>query len=83
MLIWGDHSWGDDDNATATRTGLQFLEPWRDNVVEYGEGSWSTDALGRPGTLAMWPGPLNHSVPVHEGPHQRISLAFNLALTMK
>ena len=44
---------------------------------------WTESSLGLPGTLAMWPGPVNHSVAVHEGGRERISLAFNLALVLK
>lgn len=69
------------------RTSLQFVEPWDQfEAQRKGAGeisTWSDSALGLPGTLALWPGILNHSVPVHMGQGERISLAFNLALVMK
>ena len=84
------------DATTTTRTGLQFVEPWeransrrRTNAGGGGGGGeeedsvWTESSLGLPGTLAMWPGPVNHSVAVHEGGRERISLAFNLALVLK
>ena len=77
---------GDDDGAQVnrqelSRTSLQFLAPQSAENSEV--GNWSSEALGRSGTLAMWPGSLNHSVAEHTGDHERISLAFNLALTLK
>ena len=65
-------------------TGLQFEGPWdRPEASGDSRSTWTDSALGQPGTLAMWPGPLNHSVPTHTGDTERISLAFNLALTLK
>lgn len=70
------------DDSTHQLTGLQFDGPW-DRPASAGDIAWTDKALGQPGTLAMWPGPLNHSVPMHEGDSERISLAFNLAVTLK
>ena len=44
---------------------------------------WSTGALGAAGTLALWPGDVVHSVPKHGGKYQRISIAFNVGLTLR
>ena len=76
---------GTSTEQNGSRTSLQFVQPWDQRAGELkGETStWSDEALGLSGTLALWPGPLNHSVPVHEGPGERISLAFNLALVLK
>ena len=70
------------DDSTPRLTGLQFDGPW-DRPTRVGDNAWTNSALGQPGTLAMWPGPLNHSVPVHEGDSERVSLAFNLAVTLR
>jgi uncharacterized protein (TIGR02466 family) len=78
---------GTSTEQDGSRTSLQFVEPWdqlKGQRKASGETStWSDKALGLPGTLALWPGPLNHSVPVHEGSGERISVAFNLALVLK
>ena len=60
-------------NATA----LLFAHPWQDSSEE-----WSDSALGRSGTLALWPGHLGHRVPPHLGNLERISIAFNVELTL-
>jgi len=42
---------------------------------------WTSEAFGRAGTLAIWPGGLSHWVPPHTGELARISIAFNVELT--
>lgn len=84
---WDGHSADEASNQDSSRTSLQFVEPWEQHASTRKDSdqasTWTNEALGLPGTLAMWPGPLNHSVPVHKGPGERISLAFNLALVLK
>lgn len=70
-----------ENNGIQYRTGLKFEGPW-DRPAEAGS-EWTDNKLGSPGTLALWPGPLNHSVPVHNGDTERISMAFNVAVTLK
>ena len=46
-------------------------------------GTWGTPPLGRAGTLALWPGGIVHSVPKHKGAGRRVSIAFNVGITMR
>eukprot|EP01048_Picozoa_sp_COSAG05_P004197 COSAG05_NODE_217_length_13794_cov_5.734064_8_plen_470_part_00 len=46
------------------------------------DNEWTNDELGQAGTLALWPGYLSHWVPQHEGSQPRISIAFNVHLTL-
>ena len=83
--------YNDDELASGhgKATALEFLPPpansngsvANDGVARPELEPWSHEALGVAGTLALWPGPINHSVPVHHGPRDRVSLAFNLAIT--
>jgi hypothetical protein len=43
---------------------------------------WSHGALGRAGTLALWPAGLRHWVPPHTGGLERVSIAFNVEATL-
>jgi tetratricopeptide (TPR) repeat protein len=70
----GDHS----DNVKQNATALVFAHPWKQSSEE-----WSDSALGRSGTLALWPGHLGHRVPPHLGNLQRISIAFNVPTPYK
>lgn len=45
------------------------------------ENEWSHEDFGAEGTLALWPGGVRHWVPQHAGGGQRISIAFNVAIT--
>jgi hypothetical protein len=65
------------DASMQNATALLFTNPWKPNGEE-----WSDSALGRPGTLALWPGHLGHRVPAHLGSIERISIAFNVELTL-
>ena len=79
------------DNATgsgsARRTPFEQLAQgphgWPEPDAGYRlEGrDWGDGALGRGGTLALWPGHLQHWVPPHDGHAERISIAFNVGLT--
>ena len=78
------------DNATAgsaLRTPFEQLAQgphgWPEPDAGYRlEGrDWGDGALGRGGTLALWPGHLQHWVPPHDGHAERISIAFNVGLT--
>ena len=48
-----------------------------------GAAEWTDAALGESGTLAIWPGSVFHRVPQHFGGSDRISIAFNVGLTME
>lgn len=50
---------------------------------EVTDDEWSHASLGQPGTLVLWPGYLNHWVPQHKGSGERISIAFNVYLTLE
>ena len=93
------------------RTALQFMAPQGSATTgsaTTAPAAWSTEAFGRAGVVALWPGYLNHSVAPHEvrttaarrqpmlwppaaggdsplcqGAGERISIAFNIALTLK
>ena len=72
--------------ATAVTT-VELLEPFTGTdpdpeLVGAGAG-WSRAELGQPGTLAFWPGFVNHTVPVHLGDKRRVSVAFNLLVTLE
>eukprot|EP01045_Picozoa_sp_COSAG04_P019857 COSAG04_NODE_1969_length_5111_cov_5.551676_6_plen_123_part_00 len=79
------------DNATgagsARRTPFEQLAQgphgWPEPDAGYRlEGrDWGDGALGRGGTLALWPGHLQHWVPPHDGNAERVSIAFNVGLT--
>jgi hypothetical protein len=43
---------------------------------------WTDSALGVAGTLALWPGNVMHWVPPHVGDLQRVSIAFNIELSL-
>ena len=69
------------NGAAAAATGLRLHSPPPPGGgdVEH----WSTDGLGKAGTLALWPGTVVHSVPEHTGDGERISIAFNVGLTVQ
>lgn len=53
-------------------------------TTSHTDGSvWTHESLGRAGTLAMWPGNVKHWVPPHQGDQPRISIAFNIELSLK
>eukprot|EP01043_Picozoa_sp_COSAG02_P062314 COSAG02_NODE_8566_length_2522_cov_2.058605_2_plen_493_part_00 len=66
--------------STDAATGLKLHSPSSSSgEVQY----WSHKGLGKSGTLALWPGSVVHSVPEHTGEDERISIAFNVGLTMQ
>ena len=72
--------WPEDEGANAKSfTGLDLAEPRLLGDPQ----RWSSDVLGQAGGLALWPGYLNHSVPEHAGPRDRITIAFNLAVVTR
>ena len=50
---------------------------------EFTDDEWSHPSLGQAGTLVLWPGYLNHWVPQHTGLGERMSIAFNVYLTLQ
>jgi uncharacterized protein (TIGR02466 family) len=86
---------GSDDSVK--HTGLQFINPRLAQTPAVSEadhnathmkapsylGQWTSEALGRAGTLALWPGAVRHWVPPHTGDLERISIAFNVELTLQ
>ena len=81
----------DDDTAS----GVRFLNPGSPRVPIQTDvtgksvaplppytGQWSSDSLGRAGSLGLWPGRLEHWVPPHTGPGERVSIAFNVELSL-
>lgn len=72
-----DDAGGDNTDAA---TGLRLHSPSSGGgEVQY----WSHEGLGKAGTLALWPGSVVHSVPEHTGEDERISIAFNVGLTLQ
>ena len=72
---------GFEEGDSRAATGLRLHKPG--GAEEDGGEHWSSQALGRAGTLALWPGAVVHSVPEHTGTGQRMSVAFNVGLTLK
>jgi tetratricopeptide (TPR) repeat protein len=73
-------------NDSVQHTGLRFINPMVTRTTRTypgGRGEWTSEALGRAGTLALWPGALHHWVPPHTGDLERISIAFNVELTLQ
>ncbi len=46
------------------------------------DGHWTSEKLGKSGTMALWPGRLRHWVPPHSGDDLRVTIAFNIELTL-
>ena len=63
------------------KTGPQGWKEPHTNLP--GTAEWTDAALGESGTLAIWPGSVFHRVPQHFGGSDRISIAFNVGLTME
>ena len=73
---FGEDGTGNGDASTGLRL---HSPPVRGGEVEH----WSNEGLGKAGTLALWPGSVVHSVPAHMGEEERISIAFNVGLTLQ
>ena len=41
------------------------------------------NSLGKEGSLALWESDIYHSVPLHNGDKKRISIAFNIDVTLR
>ena len=52
-------------------------------IKHEGNDLWTHESLGLASTLAMWPGNVQHWVPAHQGELPRISVAFNVELSLK
>ena len=70
---------GGGEDSSVAATGLRLHSPPVGGTPKY----WSNEGLGKAGTLALWPGSVVHSVPAHTGEEERISIAFNVGLTLQ
>ena len=86
------HSGMREDSAMST-TSLELKKPGDNSSSLHAKTSqhqrghdddsvWSDTTLGRAGTLALWPGHIRHWVPPHTGELKRVSIAFNIEVTM-